>query len=528
MHKIAQIGTFDVENFGDLLFPDILKYYSKGEYEIDLYSPKGGIKCFDDKEVLSISALSSNIKKYDAILIGGGDLIRTDSKINIRNDIYGYTSKSSLELWAYPIMLAKKNNIPVILNAVGVTHDFEMDEVFLVKKILSYVDYFSIRDTEAQKALEKVGIFGSKLIPDTVLSISKFLKKEQLNEVYDNLLKEKLVPDIDDFIIIQHNSTNVDNYEYYEDLISFIKHISSKHKVLLMPIGYIHDDYNVLSKIYSEKIENVYIVDSKRKLTPIEMISIIFKSYGYIGTSMHGGVVSSSFNKKIMFLNSMNSKKLHGFANVINKSNLDVNNSKNLIYVYDNFFEKQEKVDINKYIKKIDTHFKNIFGIINNYKKQNDESFIDLSSYIEYFYEQKNKLSLIGQYSFDDYYLDRKIFMYDGSGDIYTYKFDSEVDSVINFYPSINRLAYIDNIEFNSNKVRIDTHYFNSNMSLKLKVCKGENIIKIYFNRFITEFEIADTFKDYDEYCNLKKQIESLEQSYIELEKKYCELLKNS
>ena len=40
--------------------------------------------------------------------------------------------------------------------------------------------------------------------------------------------------------------------------------------------------------------------------------------------------------------------------------------------------------------------------------------------------------------------------------------------------------------------------------------------------------EIADTFKNYDEYCNLKKQIESLEQSYIELEKKYCELLKNS
>ena len=25
LKKIAQIGTFDIENFGDLLFPDVLK-----------------------------------------------------------------------------------------------------------------------------------------------------------------------------------------------------------------------------------------------------------------------------------------------------------------------------------------------------------------------------------------------------------------------------------------------------------------------------------------------------------------------
>ncbi len=526
MHKIAQIGTFDVENFGDLLFPDILKYYSKGEYEIDLYSPKGGIKCFDDKEVLPISTLSSNIKKYDAILIGGGDLIRTDSKINIRNDIYGYTSKPSLELWAYPIMIAKKNNIPVILNAVGVTHDFELDEVALVKKILSYVDYFCVRDTEAQRTLERIGIFDSVLIPDTVLSISKFLKKEQLNEVYDNLLKEKLVPEIDEYIIIQHNSTNVDNYKYYDDLINFIRHVSKKHKILLMPIGYIHDDYKVLSKIYSEKIDNVYIVDSKRKLTPIEMISIIFNSYGYIGTSMHGGVVSSSFNKKIMFLNSMNSKKLHGFSNVINKSNLDVNDSKNLIYAYDTFFENQEKININEYIKNIDNHFKNIYKIISNHKKQVDENFVDLSSYIHYFYEQKNSRLLIGQYYIDNHYLDRMIFEYEFNDNLYTYVINSDKDCIINLYPSVNRFIYINNIEVNSNVFSLDNHYFNSGVYIRVQIHKGKNIITICLNRFITEFEISNSFKSLDDYSYLEKQITSIEEGYIELESKYCELLR--
>ena len=34
---IAQIGTFDVENYGDLLFPIILKQKMK-DFDIDLFS----------------------------------------------------------------------------------------------------------------------------------------------------------------------------------------------------------------------------------------------------------------------------------------------------------------------------------------------------------------------------------------------------------------------------------------------------------------------------------------------------------
>ena len=36
--KIAQIGTFDVENFGDLLFPEVLKLKLGSGYDIDLFS----------------------------------------------------------------------------------------------------------------------------------------------------------------------------------------------------------------------------------------------------------------------------------------------------------------------------------------------------------------------------------------------------------------------------------------------------------------------------------------------------------
>ncbi len=40
-YRIAHVGTFDVENYGDLLFPTVLKHNFL-DYEIDLFSPIGG------------------------------------------------------------------------------------------------------------------------------------------------------------------------------------------------------------------------------------------------------------------------------------------------------------------------------------------------------------------------------------------------------------------------------------------------------------------------------------------------------
>lgn len=86
MYKIAQIGVFDYENYGDVLFPEIL--YNElggrlGEICVELFSPKGGIKAFSDVHVFSIDELETKCKqeKYDAIVVGGGDLIRFDKSV---------------------------------------------------------------------------------------------------------------------------------------------------------------------------------------------------------------------------------------------------------------------------------------------------------------------------------------------------------------------------------------------------------------------------------------------------------------
>lgn len=509
LKKIAQIGSFDVENFGDLLFPDVLKAYFKNS-KIDLFSPVGGNKCFDDWIVYPVSDFESKCisEKYDAVIIGGGDLVRTDKKVFITNEYYEYSSEPSLQLWAYPIMVAKKYNIPIIFNAPGVTNSFFQEEEFLVRKILSYVDYVTVRDTESQKILETIGV-SSEVVPDTVFSISNIVSCNDLKKVMADLKKDKIVPDINDYIVFQHNSTNVDDLHYYSKIKEFIRHVAQDKKVLFMPIGYIHNDHEILSDLYKENIDNTYIVNLEHKLTPNEMLAILSNSSGYIGTSMHGSIVSHSYGKPVFILNSMNSRKLHGFANVSNNVFVDVNNVDNLIYCFDKYFNKNKKNNIKQLIEKIDDHFKRMEIVKSNVSI----NFVDYTDYIRDFYNSDNSNTLYGMYYKNDDYLNRINFIYKNNANVYEYEIKSVKNSMV-LVPVINRIFIADKIYINDQLV-----YFNVILTNRFKIDIDSNIKIKIVGRVASEDDIIDLI-------NNSSYEDSMIYEYKILEEKYCDLLK--
>ena len=89
MHKkynIIQVGSFDVENFGDLLFPIVLENELNKRLPLKhlfLFSPNGGTMPFYKRSVYPLCKLDSfcSSHKIDGIVIGGGDTIRLDKKV---------------------------------------------------------------------------------------------------------------------------------------------------------------------------------------------------------------------------------------------------------------------------------------------------------------------------------------------------------------------------------------------------------------------------------------------------------------
>ena len=82
-YRIAHIGSFDVENYGDLLFSDVLKAQLEKRIEIEeilYFAPKHCIMPNRDITVYSVTELEEMAEKtrIDAIIVGGGDFIYMD------------------------------------------------------------------------------------------------------------------------------------------------------------------------------------------------------------------------------------------------------------------------------------------------------------------------------------------------------------------------------------------------------------------------------------------------------------------
>ena len=324
--KIAQIGTFDVENFGDLLFPVIMEYYMR-DYEIDLFSPRGNcIKPFEkEKFVYSLDALEAKCQEnsYEAIVVGGGELVRCDTVLASH---YNSTEENiALKMWALPILVGSRYDIPVIFNAPGVPFRFNRSMHGMIKELFKNVDRVSVRDEVSAKYLAECGVQNINIVPDTVLSIKEVYTEEKLRQCRENLRKKISLPEDNSYIVIQHNCCNMEDGSYLDYFGKTLQSITEeKLNIVFMPIGYIHQDSLFLERIYVEEEPNQYMINVK--LTPIEMCAVLQGSAGYIGSSMHGAVVSYAYEKFAICINTSEYSKISGLLKLIGHSEWEVQN----------------------------------------------------------------------------------------------------------------------------------------------------------------------------------------------------------
>src|SRR5215204_5134149 len=93
---ICQVGTFDVENYGDLLYPLVFRYLLKQRnpgLDLRVYSPLSGAAPYEAGfETHSIQSLFQQAGPC-TVVIGGGDILRTDWDVVAQH--YGRESRLS-------------------------------------------------------------------------------------------------------------------------------------------------------------------------------------------------------------------------------------------------------------------------------------------------------------------------------------------------------------------------------------------------------------------------------------------------
>ena len=199
--RIAQIGSFEFENYGDLLFYDILCYEIKKylpNIEVVPFSPVGGNKPFSENVVIypvrEIERQHKD-KPFDCIVVGGGDIIRLDNTVLSDAAMYDDYGKAA-DLWALPIIISIKYNIPIVFNAPGVPNIFTKTQEMFVKYLLSQVSYINVREaTSRDKILRIAPNLQVEIVPDTAFLISDVYNLELRDRVFENLKEEFNLPD---------------------------------------------------------------------------------------------------------------------------------------------------------------------------------------------------------------------------------------------------------------------------------------------------------------------------------------------
>jgi len=234
--QIALFGTFDVENYGDLLFPIIAEAELAerlGTVKLHRFSYNAKTATDWPYPVTSVAELPEMACSLDGVLIGGGSIIRFDKVIapdygpptpNIHHPT-GY--------WLTPALIALQHGIPLIWNAPGMHGDnipFWADP--LMELVLANSRYIAVRDQSSQAVLARfVNKSRIAVLPDTAFGISGLIDERRPSVELSRL--REVAGLTDPYIIIQAISG-------LEPFLRLIKNHSQQFRdfrFLVLPIG---------------------------------------------------------------------------------------------------------------------------------------------------------------------------------------------------------------------------------------------------------------------------------------------------
>ncbi|MDO4872063.1 MAG: polysaccharide pyruvyl transferase family protein [bacterium] len=324
--NILAVGAYERDNFGDLLFLYMLRKILGDRANIIPSSIIfADMRAVNSEVILPYDFL---LKKYqfDGIITVGGEvggvdivgalmmdisknqaerIIQNNQDLNRIVEFYTGILQDS-EKHAYIIDRTKyelNQHTPHILNSVGLSNIANLKGDFFenTKKILSN-SIISVREDKSQDFL-KANNIDSEISPDIVHAINLFRKKQKSSEKY---------------IVFQINNELIKNNQYnYAQIAEKLAAISSVTKfdikLFLAGVAESHDNVNDYQQICQEfeKLNQTQKISIVNNRNPLELVDCISASQMWIGTSLHGRIISAAYDVPRI---SLTNKKVSNYA----------------------------------------------------------------------------------------------------------------------------------------------------------------------------------------------------------------------
>jgi GT2 family glycosyltransferase/spore maturation protein CgeB len=176
---VGIVGTFDVANFGDLLFPELAAFELErrlGPIEMRRYSHRSMSAPPWPYGVRPIDELVATVDELDLLVVGGGHLVRFDETVAPGYEAVAAGIPHPAGYWLSPTLVAAAAGVPVAWNAVGASTGTPAWARPLVACALEAVEYVSVRDGDSLHELAGIAPHHEvRLVPDSAFGIRPFL-----------------------------------------------------------------------------------------------------------------------------------------------------------------------------------------------------------------------------------------------------------------------------------------------------------------------------------------------------------------
>jgi polysaccharide pyruvyl transferase WcaK-like protein len=328
MVRIGLWGTFDVQNYGDALFPRIGRAELAGRLPgatVRAFSPLGPdhptrFDGGDTPEALgrySPERLARLVEELDCVVVGGGEIIH-DHDWELAPH-YGRTAEELESLAPSRFFIdglgpELEEECPVLWHAVGLPFDIPEEQRERYREAITGRPYVSVRDQVSKERLEALGIGREiALVPDPAVLLPRFLSTDALDRRLRYLRAIGGYPVRGEALAVQGSRVLL---QWVDELAAAIDGLATELGVPLAVVetGPSHGDGEFAEALSARVGSEVFRASD---VGPEDIAAVIAGSIGFVGNSLHGNITAFAFGRPHVVLGLNRESKLLGFVRLI-------------------------------------------------------------------------------------------------------------------------------------------------------------------------------------------------------------------
>jgi lipopolysaccharide transport system ATP-binding protein len=320
-------GTFDLENFGDLVFPRVFEHEIRRRLphaHVRLFSPLGwdhpialdggfGAEPLGDATPARLAELADEL---DLVAIGGGEIVHG------RDEVYAhyYTAPADVLARLTPSRFfieglgAREDDTAVAWHAVGVPFDLDEATATRVRDALDRRAYVAVRDAISRERLVRAGVERPiELVPDSAFVLDRVFDRDLIERRLGHLRELDAYP-AGRPLVVQGSRALVAHVEAIGREVAKEVERDPSLELVVLETGRCHGDDDFAEALAAHVPEARRL---PRHVTVEDMVAAVAGSRGFVGISLHGNIAALVFGLPSAILDLAAYSKLEGLADLV-------------------------------------------------------------------------------------------------------------------------------------------------------------------------------------------------------------------